>query len=69
MKKRLTEQQRFELFKLVLDKFLWIGFGVMAFGVFTMFVDTFQMGLTWFIAGAVIILFFVIALVLEYEYT
>ena len=40
MKKRLTQQQEFEIMKLVLDKFLWLGFAVMAYGVWNMFTRT-----------------------------
>jgi len=34
-----------------LDKFLWIGFIVMAFGVYQMAVSSFANGLIWFGAG------------------
>ena len=34
MKKRLTQSEEFEIMKLVLDKFLWLGFGIMAIGFF-----------------------------------
>ena len=36
MKKRMTQQQEFEIMKLVLDKFLWLGFAIVAFGVYKM---------------------------------
>jgi hypothetical protein len=67
MKKRLTQQQEFEIMKLVLDKFLWIGFAVMAFGLYNMFAKTIQEGLTWIVVGAVLLILFVIIIVKEYE--
>jgi len=33
-KKRLTQDQEFQIMKLVLDKFLWLGFVLMAFGMY-----------------------------------
>ena len=36
MKRRLSEQQEFEIMKLVLDKFLLLGFGIMAYGLYLM---------------------------------
>ncbi len=67
MKKRLSEQQEFELMKLVLDKFLWLGFIVMAFGAYQMAVSDIVTGSLWFIAGVALLLLFVILMVKEYE--
>ena len=67
MKRRLSEQQEFEIMKLVLDKFLWLGFGIMAFGLYMMYVDTVPIGLSFIIAGAVILLLFTWIIVKEYE--
>ena len=67
MKKRLSEQQEFELMKLVLDKFLWMGFIVIAFGVYQMAVSDIAIGSLWFIAGVALLLLFVILMVKEYE--
>ena len=58
MKRRLSEQQEFEIMKLVLDKFLWLGFGIMAFGLYQMYNEALQIGLAWMVAGAVILLIF-----------
>ncbi len=58
MKRRLSEAQEFEIMKLVLDKFLWVGFGIMVYGLFKMFDATIQIGLAWMIAGAVILFLF-----------
>jgi len=67
MKKRLSEQQEFELMKLVLDKFLWMGFIVMAFGVYQMASIDIATGSLWFIAGVGLLVLFVILMVKEYE--
>lgn len=67
MKKRLSEQQEFEILKLVLDKFLWLGFIVMAFGMYKMFTDTIAIGLSWIATGAIILILFMVLIVKEYE--
>ena len=67
MKKRLTEQQEFEIMKLVLDKFLWFGSGVMIFGLYKMLTETMTAGIYYVITGAVLILLFLILVVKEYE--
>lgn len=67
MKKRLTDQQEFEIMKMVLDKFLWLGFIVMAYGMYQMFNSTIAVGITWLAAGAVLLILFVVMIVKEYE--
>ena len=67
MKRRLSEQQEFEILKLVLDKFLWLGFIIMAFGMYKMFTDTIAVGLSWIVTGAIILILFMIMIVKEYE--
>jgi len=67
MKKRLSEQQEFEIMKLVLDKFLWLGFGIMAYGLYVMYAAEAITGLVWIIAGAVILLIFTWIITKEYE--
>ncbi len=67
MKKRLTGQQEFEIMKLVLDKFLWLGFIIMAFGLYHMFYSGIQTGLTWMVVGAVVLILFMLIIVKEYE--
>lgn len=67
MKRRLSEQQEFEIMKIVLDKFLWLGFGIMAYGLYLMYAADLQLGLSWMVAGAVILLLFTWIIVREYE--
>lgn len=53
--------------KIVLDKFLWIGFALMLYGLWLMFNVTIPVGLTWMIAGAIILLLFTWIIVKQYE--
>ncbi|MDO8480580.1 MAG: hypothetical protein Q7S65_02055 [Nanoarchaeota archaeon] len=66
-KKRLTQSEEFDILKLVLDKFLWLGFGVMALGLFRTFSGSFAEGLTWIIVGAILLILFMILIVKEFE--
>lgn len=67
MKKRLSQSEEFEIMKLVLDKFLWLGVGIMAFGLYNMFTDTLVTGLTWMLAGIIVLVLFLIIIVREFE--
>jgi hypothetical protein len=69
-KKRLTKDQEFEILKLVIDKFLWLGFGVMAYGLYI----AISVGLPRLIdslviiaSGAIILILLINILVKEYE--
>jgi len=53
--------------KLVLDKFLWLGFIIMGFGMWQMFAISIPVGLTWIVAGAILLILFMILIVKEYE--
>jgi len=67
-KKRMTEDQEFQVMKLVLDKFLWLGFIVMAWGMYVAIKDMAILpGLWYMVAGAVLLVLFVIIIVKEYE--
>ena len=67
VKKRLTPQEEFEILKLVLDKFLWLGFGIMALGLYRVFTQTLQDGIYLMVSGAVVLIVFIVLLVREYE--
>ena len=67
MKKRLTEQQEFDIMKLVLDKFLWIGVILMGIGIYQMFTKTFADGISFLISGIIIMVLFTIIIVREFE--
>ena len=67
-KKRMTPDQEFQIMKLVLDKFLWLGFVVMGWGMYTSIRDTTVLpGLWYMVAGAVLLLLFMILIIKEYE--
>ncbi|MGM5483577.1 MAG: hypothetical protein ACQER9_01520 [Nanobdellota archaeon] len=70
MKKRLTQSEEFEIMKLVLDKFLWLGFAIMALGFYNVAVHGFEMfiqGFGFLVSGCLILGLAVILLVKEYE--
>ena len=68
VKKKLTPIQEFEILKLVLDKFLWLGFIVMGWGmVQSIATGMILPGLWYMIAGAVLLFLFVVLIVKEYE--
>jgi hypothetical protein len=68
MKKRLTRLEEFEIMKLVLDKFLWLGFGIMIYGLYVMaaLLDITK-GIWLLMGGAIVLLIFLIIIVKEYE--
>ena len=67
-KRRLTGAEEFDIMKLVLDKFLWLGFGVMAYGLYKMLTDTIAEGIYYIVAGIIVLLIFMIIVVKEYEF-
>ncbi|MBI2146133.1 hypothetical protein HYU22_02225 [Candidatus Woesearchaeota archaeon] len=67
-KKRMTEDQEFQIMKLVLDKFLWLGFIIMGWGMYQSLSQSSVLAGIWYmVAGAVVLLLFVIIIVKEYE--
>ncbi|MBT3813817.1 hypothetical protein HOE37_04945 [Candidatus Woesearchaeota archaeon] len=67
-KKQMTEDQEFQIMKLVLDKFLWLGFIVMGWGMYVAIRDTMMFpGLWYMIGGAVLLFLFLVIIVKEYE--
>ncbi|MFH1642823.1 MAG: hypothetical protein ABIC04_08060 [Nanoarchaeota archaeon] len=67
MKKRLTQAEEFEIMKIVLDKFLWIGIGIMGWGLYKVLQESISSGLTLIIMGSIILVLFLILIVKEYE--
>ena len=67
MKKRLTDDQEFQIMKLVLDKFLWIGTIIMIFGLWVMFAGKLLDGVAFMSIGAIVLVLFLIIVVKEYE--
>ncbi|MDP7179777.1 MAG: hypothetical protein QF824_00720 [Candidatus Woesearchaeota archaeon] len=67
MKKRLTQSEEFEIMKLVLDKFLWIGAIIMLYGLYMIFTQSFSTGIMWMIIGAIVLVILMVLIVKEYE--
>ena len=67
MKKRLTQSEEFEIMKLVLDKFLWLGVLIMGYGIYSIFEKTITQGIYYLVIGAILLILFLILIVREYE--
>jgi hypothetical protein len=69
-KRHMTHEEEFEIMKLVLDKFLWLGVGIMALGFYKLVTLSADLtyGLLLLGAGAIILILFVIILVKEYNF-
>jgi hypothetical protein len=70
IKRRLTHDEEFQVMKLVLDKFLWLGVLIMAYGFYRLVSldESMWYGLTVLAAGAAILLVFMWILIKEYNY-
>ena len=68
LKRRLTDHEEFEIMKLVLDKFLWLGMLVMGYGLYVTLTKTVSTGIWYIIAGAVVLLLFAWFIVKEFEF-
>ncbi|MBD3208959.1 hypothetical protein GF367_00890 [Candidatus Woesearchaeota archaeon] len=69
-KKHLSKEEEFEILKLVLDKFLWIGVLIMGFGFYKLVtaVTGFWEHLLILVAGVIIMLLFTWILFKEYNF-
>ncbi|MFH1916920.1 MAG: hypothetical protein ABIJ21_06690 [Nanoarchaeota archaeon] len=70
MKRHMTRQEEFEIMKLVLDKFLWLGVLIMGYGFYKIITldDTLSYGFSIMLAGAIILVIFMVLLVKEYNF-
>jgi len=68
VKRRLTSSEEFDIMKLVLDKFLWIGTFLMGWGLFQAIGGDGEQGLYFIVAGAVVLVLFSIIIVREFEH-
>ena len=70
MKRHMTHEEEFQIMKLVLDKFLWLGVAIMAFGFYKMITlkDSLGFGLSVLAAGAVLLIVFMVILIREYNF-
>ena len=69
-KKHLTREEEFDILKLVLDKFLWIGVLIMGYGFYRLVatVTDVWLNLLILIAGVIIMLLFTWLLLREYNF-
>lgn len=69
IKRKMTPDQEFEIMRMVLDKFLWLGFIIMAFGLYLMIraPELMYKGFTMIIAGGIVLILFTILIVKEFE--
>jgi hypothetical protein len=70
MKRSITRQEEFEIMKLVLDKFLWLGVLIMAYGFYRIasIDESFWYGFSVLVSGAILLLLFMWIIVKEYNY-
>ena len=67
-KRQMTDDQEFQIMKLVLDKFLWLGFLVMGFGMYvSLSTNDLRTGGWYLLAGAALLLLFLWVIVKEFE--
>lgn len=66
-KRRLTHSEEFEIMKIVLDKFLWLGTAFIGWGLYLSIAKTFFDGMWFMIAGALIMLAFAWIIIREFE--
>jgi hypothetical protein len=70
VKRHLTRQEEFDILKLILDKFLWLGVLIMAYGFYRMvsLSEDLWYGLAVMLGGAVLLLIFMGVLLREYHF-
>ncbi|MEM4260660.1 MAG: hypothetical protein QXG00_05480 [Candidatus Woesearchaeota archaeon] len=70
MKRHLTKSEEFDIMKIVLDKFLWFGVIIMAFGFYRIISSTedFLVNFSVLLAGIIIMVLFMIIIIREYEF-
>ncbi len=67
IKKRLTQAEEFEIMKLILDKFLWLGTVIMGLGLYFLITGKLTDGVYFLFSGVVVLVLFTIIMVREYE--
>jgi hypothetical protein len=70
IKRHLTRQEEFDILKLILDKFLWLGVLIMAYGFYRLVSasEDLMYGLAVMLGGALLLLIFMSILVREYHF-
>ncbi|MCK5025454.1 MAG: hypothetical protein KAS15_02605 [Nanoarchaeota archaeon] len=66
-KRRMTQQQEFDIMKMIFDKFLWLGFIMIVFGIYNIMMDAVKNGIAWMIIGIIMLGVFLVIIVKEFE--
>ncbi len=66
-KRRLTEHEEFELMKIVLDKFLWLGIIFAGFGLYRLLTGETGQGVIFILVGFVLMILFAWIIKKEFE--
>lgn len=66
-KRRMTQQQEFDIMKMIFDKFLWLGFIMIAYGIYNIMMDAVKNGIAWMIIGIVMLGVFLVIIIKEFE--
>ncbi|MBI4145962.1 hypothetical protein HY489_01345 [Candidatus Woesearchaeota archaeon] len=67
VKRRLAGHEEFEIMKLVLDKFLWLGTALLGWGLYRSIAVDVQDGLWYIAAGALVMVLFAWFIIREFE--
>jgi len=67
-KRHLTRQEEFDIMKLILDKFLWLGVLINGFYRIVSYSSDLWYGLAVMLGGAILLLLFMWILVREYHF-
>lgn len=70
MKRHMTREEEFDILKLVLDKFLWLGVIIMGYGFYKIITlnESLSYGFAIMLAGAIILVIFMVLLIKEYNF-
>jgi hypothetical protein len=67
IKRRLAGHEEFEIMRMVLDKFLWIGTALLGWGLYMSIAVDYKDGFWFILAGALVMLVFGWVIVREFE--
>jgi len=67
MKRRLSSAEEFDIMKLVLDKFLWLGTFFIGWGLYSVMTSDFTAGMYRILVGVVVFIVFAGIVVREFE--
>lgn len=68
IKRRLSEQEEFEIMKLVFDKFLWLGAAFAGWGLYISIAQDFSEGIWYIVAGAAFMIIFAYIIIKEFDH-